>query len=96
MPKFQTMPFIRGLKDLTGSKVDLNLQNPGISSPERKSNTVTRDYFKHNPTIWLKIYLILFIKYELSIVLNNESKYLKKAMSLKKFGLDKITVMLLN
>ena len=35
MPKFQTMPFIRGLKDLTGSKVDLNLQNPGISSPER-------------------------------------------------------------
>ena len=35
MPKFQTMPFIRGLKDLTGSKVDLNLQYPGISSPER-------------------------------------------------------------
>ena len=32
------------------------------------SNAVTRDYFSNNPTIWSRIYLILFKKCELSIV----------------------------
>ena len=39
------------------------------------SNAVTHDYFSHNPTIWQKIYVILFIKYELSIELKNENEH---------------------
>ena len=51
-------------------------KTPGYHHLSAESNTVTRDYFKHNPTILLKIYLILFIKSELTIVLKNERKFL--------------------
>ena len=48
-------------------------KTPGYHHMGASSNAVTRDYFTHNATIWSKIYLILFIKYELSIVLKNEN-----------------------
>ena len=48
-------------------------ETPGYNHLSAASNAVTRNYFSHNPTIWSKIYLILFKKCELDLRI---SKYI--------------------